>query len=90
MSVSDLGNTGSGGVLTADASVAITVVSINDAPEISGAMQLFVAEEDVKTALAGITVQDADAHAASADIAAGSPTESAENAEAPALALLSR
>jgi Bacterial Ig domain/Bacterial cadherin-like domain len=62
IAVSDLGNSGSGGALTAQRSVAIAIAAVNDAPVIQlptagGPVRV---REDEPTALHGLAVTDAD------------------------------
>eukprot|EP00003_Mantamonas_plastica_P025455 TRINITY_DN49_c0_g3_i1.p1 TRINITY_DN49_c0_g3~~TRINITY_DN49_c0_g3_i1.p1 ORF type:complete len:4381 (+),score=1638.83 TRINITY_DN49_c0_g3_i1:70-13143(+) len=60
MTVSDLGNSGSGGALTAGQVVAVTVNAVNDAPVLTvpGAQNV---NEDVDLTVTGVSVADLDA-----------------------------
>jgi hypothetical protein len=61
ISISDLGNTGTGGELTASLNIKITVASVNDAPQIASVDELVLAEEDMGAPLVGLSIKDVDA-----------------------------
>ncbi len=58
--IDDLGNTGSGGPLTADASVDINVTAVDDAPVINAPGPQTTAE-DTSVVINGLSVSDVDA-----------------------------
>lgn len=58
--ISDGGNTGGGGAQTDSETVTLQVAAVNDAPVITAPASIYV-NEDVVTALTGITVSDVDA-----------------------------
>jgi ELWxxDGT repeat protein len=57
VSISDLGNTGEGGPLSAAASVNITVEAVNDPPSISGSRNIVVMYEDAELVTLGEGLQ---------------------------------
>jgi RHS repeat-associated protein len=59
IAVDDLGNTGSGGALTDSATIDITVMAVNDSPQISGPSSWTVLE-DVPSSLIGLSLSDPD------------------------------
>lgn len=63
LSVTDLGNTGTGGVLSDTDSIAITVTAVNDAPVVTAPPAVNVTE-DVSSPVTGISVSDVDAGSA--------------------------
>jgi RHS repeat-associated protein len=58
--VSDLGNTGTGGALSASKTIALTITAVNDAPVIIAPNALTLAE-DTSLLLSGLQIQDVDA-----------------------------
>ena len=65
LTASDLGNTGTGGTLTANDTATINITAVNDAPvnTVPGAQTV---NEDTALAIAGLSISDADIGAASA------------------------
>eukprot|EP00003_Mantamonas_plastica_P002500 TRINITY_DN1189_c0_g1_i3.p1 TRINITY_DN1189_c0_g1~~TRINITY_DN1189_c0_g1_i3.p1 ORF type:complete len:2400 (-),score=855.86 TRINITY_DN1189_c0_g1_i3:116-6346(-) len=61
--VSDMGNTGTGGEKTANATISVTVSPVNDGPSISVGSPITVAEDSSNQAVASIVIADVDAGA---------------------------
>ena len=60
LNVNDLGNTGLGGPLSANGTIAVTVSAVDDAPVLTLPQQPQVASEDTDALITGISVTDVD------------------------------
>jgi hypothetical protein len=78
VTLSDLGNTGSGGTLTGNDSATLNVTAVNDAPAVAGPTTVF-AQLSGQTTISGVSFNDVDAGGASLTVtwAVGSGTMSA-------------
>jgi VCBS repeat-containing protein len=71
LQVDDNGHTGAGGAQTASDSATITVTPVNDTPAVTVPGTLILAEDSGPTAIAGLSVADADAGSEAIEVTVG-------------------